>query len=130
MSLRPGGVTGIAILAIASAIGAIVAGIIFLVDPIGVKTLYDTNLGPLLAGIPIVGAKLADVGIDTVFLVAIIGLVFGAVVLVTGVGLYKLKKWAYWLAILISIPLILAIIGIVFIWYLRKEEVKAAFDIM
>ncbi|MHA1265206.1 MAG: hypothetical protein ACTSRS_08245 [Candidatus Helarchaeota archaeon] len=130
MSLRPGGVSVIAILFLLSAIGAIIGGIFLLVAPEAVKTFYDTNVGPLLASLPIVGDRLVDVGYDTIFMVGIAAIPIGIVDFIAGLGLFKLKKYGYWLAILISLPLIVAIIGIVFIWYLRKDEVKAAFDIM
>ena len=129
MSLRPGGVTGIAILFLAVGIGALIFGILCLTMADFVKNLYDTNFGPLFQGIPQIGDNLLDVDINTVYIAGAILVPFGAADLLTGVGLLKLKKWGYWLAIIIASPFILAIIGLVIIWYLRKDEVKAAFDI-
>jgi hypothetical protein len=56
-------------------------------------------------------------------------IVIGVLDILIFIGLLKLTKWGYWLCIIISIPLIIVILGIIFIWYLRKDEVKAAFDI-
>ena len=130
MSLRPGGVTGIAILFLLGAAAGIVLGLVILILPLTVIMFWDSNIGPLLAWIPMIGDNLLSIGADTWFLVGIVAVIIGAVEIVVGFGLYKLKKWAYWLTILISIPLIVVILGIIFIWYLRKDEVKAAFDIM
>ncbi len=129
MSLRPGGVTGIAILFLLGAAALLTLGLIIVIDPNFVKTFWDTNIGPLLAWIPLVGDTFADVGLDTLVWVGPLLVAVGAVDIVTFIGLLKLKKWGYWLCILISIPLIVVILGIIFIWYLRKDEVKAAFDI-
>ncbi|MHA1265205.1 MAG: hypothetical protein ACTSRS_08240 [Candidatus Helarchaeota archaeon] len=130
MSIRTKGISSLSILFIISAIIGIVVGIIFLIDPFGVKNTYDTNIGPLLANLPILGDELADVTLQMVYVVGGTAVPFGIITLISGIGLWQLKKYGYWLAILISIPLIVLIIGIVFIWYLRKEEIKASFDIM
>jgi len=130
MSLRPGGVTGISILFLLGAATGIVMGLIILISPLTVITFWNANIGPLLAWIPIIGDNLESIGADTWFLVGLGAVIIGAIDIVVGFGLYKLKKWAYWLSILVSIPLIAVILGIIFIWYLRKDEVKAAFDIM
>ena len=130
MSLRPGGVTGIAILFLLGAVGFIAFGLMCLLMGDFVMDFYNNNIGPLLAGLPIVVDRLADVSANTVLWAGILCVPVGIADIITFFGLLKLKKWGYWLAIIISIPLIVAIIGIVFIWYLRKDEVKAAFDIM
>jgi hypothetical protein len=127
MSLRPGGVTGIAILFLLGAIGAIIAGIVLLADPLILKTFYDGTIGPLIGGLPLIPTTL---DINWVIWLSYALIPVGVIFIVTGLGLIKLQKWGYWLAILISIPLIVTLLGIIFIWYLRKDEVKAAFDIM
>ena len=129
MSLRPGGITGIAFLFLLGAAGLLTLGLIIVIAPLFVQTFWDVNIGPLLSWIPLVGDTLADVGLDTLAWVGPLLIAVGAVDIVTFFGLLKLKKWGYWLCILISIPLIVVILGIIFIWYLRKDEVKAAFDI-
>ena len=129
MSLRPGGVTGIAILFLLAAAVALTVGLIIVIDPNFVKTLWDNNIGPILVLIPLVGDTLEVVGLDTLAWVGPLLIAIGAVDIVIFIGLLKLKKWGYWLCLLISIPLIVVILGIIFIWYLRKDEVKAAFDI-
>lgn len=127
MSLRPGGVTGIAILFLAGAIGYIVAGIYLIIDPWILKNFYDGTIGPLIGFLPLVPTTL-DLLYISIMAYAMIPI--GVVLIISGFGLLKLKKWGYWLALLVSIPLIVVIVGIIFIWYLRKDEVKAAFDIM
>jgi len=52
MSLRPGGVTGIAILFLLGAAGLLTLGLIIVIDPNFVKNFWDTSIGPLLALIP------------------------------------------------------------------------------
>jgi len=129
MSLRPGGVTGIAILFLLAAAVLLTLGLIIVIAPVFVKDFYDHNIGVHLGWVPLVGDTLLDVGLDTLAIGGPILIVIGALDVLTFLGLLKLKKWGYWLCIIISIPIIVVIIGIIFIWYLRKDEVKAAFDI-
>lgn len=129
MSLRPGGVTGIALLFIIGAASALAFAIVCIFMTTFITDFYNTHFGPLLDWIPIIGDRIKDIGPEWWLILGYILLPIGAVEIVTSYGLLKLKSWGYWLAILMSIPLILLIIGIIFIWYLRKDEVKAAFDI-
>lgn len=129
MSLRPGGVTGIAILFLLGAAGFLVLGVICLVSPLFVQTFITANIWPLVSWVPIIGPMLEIVELGTITLLGYAGVIVGVLDILTFIGLLKLKKWGYWLAIIISIPLIVVILGIIFIWYLRKDEVKAAFDI-
>jgi hypothetical protein len=129
MSLRPGGVTGIAILFLIAAAAFLSLGLIIVINPVYVQAFWHDNIGPLLGWIPLVGDILIDVQLSTLAIVGPVLIVVGALDILTFIGLLKLKKWGYWLCILISIPLIVVILGIIFIWYLRKDEVKAAFDI-
>ncbi|NVM30786.1 MAG: hypothetical protein HWN65_18240 [Candidatus Helarchaeota archaeon] len=126
MSLRPGGVTGIAIIFLIVAIAVIIEGLIMIIDPLIIKGLYDTYIGIPFGDLPLIPHTLE---LSWLLILGAVFIPFGIIQMLTTVGLLKLKKWGYWLAILISIPYIVAIIGIIFIWYLRKEEVKAAFDI-
>ncbi len=136
MSLRPGGVTGIAVLFLITAAAGIAGGILCLVASEFVANWWTSTVTPILSDFPLIGSyyasHLADNFADPFWwtIGGAILLAIGAVDLLTSFGLLKLKKWGYWLCIIISIPLIVVIIGIIFIWYLRKEEVKAAFDIM
>ena len=127
MSLRPGGVSGISILLIISGVGCIVYAIVLLTNPLLIKSFYDLHIGPLIGSLPLIPTVL-ELSWLTMLGWALIPV--AVVLIIAAIGLYKLQKWGYWLTILISIPLIVAIIGIIFIWYLRKDEVKAAFDIM
>ncbi|MDD1777108.1 MAG: hypothetical protein LUQ65_02995 [Candidatus Helarchaeota archaeon] len=129
MSLRPGGVTGIAIIFLLGAAAFLAVGLVLLINPNFVKDFWDINIGPLLAWIPFVGSIVASINLGTWTLIGYAGIIVGIVDILIFIGLLKLKKWGYWLAIIISIPLIVVILGIIFIWYLRKDEVKAAFDI-
>jgi len=60
-------------------------------------------------------------------------LVAGIASVVAGWGLLKLKDWARWLTIALAITSLFAVplgtlIGAAIIWYLLKDEVKAAFQ--
>jgi hypothetical protein len=135
MSLRPGGVTGIAALFLIFGAVILVLGIICAAFSGTVLDFWTNTAGPMIAGLPLIGSFYTDHiahYLDTTTAFLLIGVIFigvGAIDILTFLGLVKLKKWGYWLAIIISIPLILVIVGIIFIWYLRKDEVKAAFDI-
>jgi len=68
-------------------------------------------------------------------LVIILILVFGLGILFffTGLGLWGMRTWARWLAVVVSILSLLAfpigtIIGALTIWYLFKPEIRAAFE--
>ena len=129
MSLRPSGVTGIAILFLLGAAALLALGVVFLINPLFVQIFVHDNIWPLVSWVPIIGPMLETVEIGTITLIGYAGIIIGIVDILIFIGLLKLKKWGYWLAIIISIPLIVVILGIIFIWYLRKDEVKAAFDI-
>lgn len=129
MSLRPGGVTGIAILFLLGAAAFLALGLVISIAPAFVITFWDLNIGPMLAWIPLVGDILVSIDPGTWTLLGYAFIIIGVLDILVFIGLLKLKKWGYWLCILISIPLIVVILGIIFIWYLRKDEVKAAFDI-
>ena len=135
MSLRPGGVSGIAVIFLIFGGLLLVLGIICAVATSTVLDIWLTKIDPVLDGLPLLGSFYEDHlahFLDSErawLLVGIISIAIGALDTVTFLGLWKLKKWGYWLCILISIPLIIVLVGIIFIWYLRKDEVKAAFDI-
>ncbi len=134
MSLRPGGVTGIAVLFLIAAAIFLVLGVICAFATATAMLFWFNNIHGLIAG-SFIGPFYVDHLMDnllnpTTWVIA--GVIFigiGAADILTFLGLLKLKKWGYWLCIIISIPLIIVIVGIIFIWYLRKDEVKAAFDI-
>jgi uncharacterized membrane protein (DUF2068 family) len=131
MSLRPSGVTGIAIIFLIGAALFIVLGAICLAAPLTVIDVLN-GVGDMVESIPLIGgiaiSLLATLAANLLY-VGIVGIIIGVIDILIFIGLLKLKKWGYWLAIIISIPLIVVILGIIFIWYLRKDEVKAAFDI-
>ena len=130
MSLRPGGVTWIAVLFLVGAAAFIGLGIVCAFMSAFAAAFWNDNIGPLLAWIPMIGASLEVLDASIFQILGYVFIAVGAVDIVTSIGLLKLKKWGYWLCILVSIVLIVVIIGIVFIWYMRKDEVKAAFDIV
>jgi len=129
MSLRPGGVTGIAIIFLIGAAAFLALGVVFLMNPLFVQTFIHDTIWPLVSWVPIIGGILETVELSTITILGAVLIVVGVLDILIFIGLLKLKKWGYWLAIIISIPLIVVILGIIFIWYLRKDEVKAAFDI-
>ncbi|MHA1650182.1 MAG: hypothetical protein ACTSYB_08310 [Candidatus Helarchaeota archaeon] len=136
MSLRPGGVTGIAVLFLLGGGILLVLGILCAFVTAWTMAFYFANIDGILAGLPLIGDlyvnNLQSFLMDpNIWLIAgIIFIAIGVIDVLTFIGLLKLKKWGYYIALIISIPLIIVILGIIFIWYLRKDEVKAAFDIM
>ena len=135
MSLRPGGVTGIAVLALIAGIGLLALGLVITIATDFAMAFYFDNIDPIIAGLPLIGSFYSDnlAGYflnPTLWLIAgIVFIAIGALLVLTCFGLLNLKTWGYWLAIIISIPFCIVIIGIIIIWYLRKDEVKAAFGI-
>jgi hypothetical protein len=135
MSLRPGGVTGIAIIFLIGAAAFIILGIACAFMTAAAMLFWTSKIEPLIAGIPLINSFYADhlaillASPSTWMIMGYIFIVIGVVDILIFIGLLKLTKWGYWLAIIVSIPLIIVILGIIFIWYLRKDEVKAAFDI-
>ena len=93
----------------------------------------------LLAGAITTGVSVQDFEFGAVdgITALVIGLilVFGLGILFfsTGLGLWGMRTWARWLAVVISILSLLAfpigtIIGALTIWYLFKPEIKEAFE--
>ena len=135
MSFRPGGVTGVAVLALIAGILLLALGLVIAVATDFMMAFWFDNIEPIIVGLPLVGGIYTDFlagffANPTLWLIfGIIFIAFGAVLVLTCFGLLKLKTWGYWLAIICSIPFCIVIIGILIIWYLRKDEVKAAFGI-
>jgi len=116
---RPAGVTVLAILFIISAIPSLFGTVQFIIN--GLAPLLDSGLGDGL----LVGSWAYLLGI-------VATLFYGVVALAAGYGLWQSKGWSRSLAIFLSVFLLFAfpigtIIGVVIIWYLRKQEVKDTF---
>ncbi len=136
MSLRPGGVTGIAVLFLLGGGILVVLGILCAFVTAWTMDFYFANIDGILSGLPFIGDLYVN-NLQSLFMdpnnwliAGIIYIAIGVIAVLTFIGLLKLKKWGYYMALIISIPLIIVILGIIFIWYLRNDEVKAAFDIM
>lgn len=93
----------------------------------------------LLAGAITAGVSVPDfefgalAGITAMVIVLILAFGLGILFFTTGLGLWGMRTWARWLAVVISILSLLAfpigtIIGALTIWYLFKTEVRAAFE--
>ena len=72
-------------------------------------------------------------GITALVLVLILAFGLGIMFFITGLGLWGMRTWARWLAVVISILSLVAfpigtIIGALTIWYLFKPEIRAAFE--
>lgn len=121
---RPAGITLMAVLFFAIAAGLIVLAILGFMGFI--LTIWQT----LLVTFPSIGkyfVPLAPLFVPLNYIISTIGLIAGIAIAIDAVGLILLKKWAHSLALFVSIPLIVLIIGILFLWYLLKSEVKMAF---
>ncbi|MHA1231242.1 MAG: DUF2127 domain-containing protein [Candidatus Helarchaeota archaeon] len=84
-----------------------------------------------IINLPIVGVyldKLSSFVLPNIQIIGIIALIVGIIIIIDSIGLFKLKRWAYSIALLISIVAIALIIGIIFVWYLLKPETKIIFD--
>lgn len=75
---------------------------------------------------------------DMTFFVILFGLLFlilgglALLYLVTGIGLWRRKEWARWVALVLAVLGLLnfpigTIIGALVIWFLLREDVQAAF---
>lgn len=93
----------------------------------------------LLAGAITAGFSVPDfefgavAGITAMVIVLILVFGLGILFFTTGLGLWGMRTWARWLAVVISILSLLAfpigtIIGALTIWYLFKPEIKEAFE--
>jgi len=72
-------------------------------------------------------------GLTALILLLILAFGLGILFFVTALGLWGMRDWARWLAVMISILSLFAfpigtIIGGVTIWYLFKEDVREAFE--
>lgn len=59
----------------------------------------------------------------------IVLLVYGIIALISGIGLLRLKGWGWVAGIITSILTIILISGIIFYWYLSKEEIQELYDV-
>jgi uncharacterized Tic20 family protein len=116
---RPTGVTLIAIFYILTAIPSLVGTVMFIIEFIG--PVLSDGLGEGLL-----------VNIWAYLLGIVATLFYGILAFATGYGLWQSKGWSRSLAIFMSIFLLFAfpvgtVIGVLIIWYLRKQEVKDTF---
>ena len=122
------GITIISILFLLAAIVFIVVSILCFI-PLGTSIAEEVWTSHLVT-LPVVGTyldMLTSFVIPYISIWGMIVLIIGIVVAIDAIGLFLLKKWAHSLAVLISIVAIVIIIGIIFIWYLLKTEVKMSF---
>lgn len=116
---RPTGVTLIAIFYILTAIPSLVGTVMFIIEFIG--PVLSDGLGEGLL-----------VNIWAYLLGIVATLFYGILAFAAGYGLWQSKGWSRSLAIFMSIFLLFAfpvgtVIGVLIIWYLRKQEVKDTF---
>ncbi len=55
-------------------------------------------------------------------------IIVGGIVAIVAVMLFQMKVWGRNLAMLIALPLIVILLGLIVLWYLFKDDVKAAFS--
>lgn len=91
--------------------------------------------GAVTAGVSIQNFEFGVVaGITGLVLVLILAFGLGILFFITGLGLWGMRTWARWLAVIISILSLLffpigTIIGALTIWYLFKPEIRTAFEL-
>jgi hypothetical protein len=72
-------------------------------------------------------------GLTALILLLILAFGLGILFFVTALGLWGMRNWARWLAVIISILSLFAfpigtVIGAVTIWYLFKEDIRESFE--
>ncbi|MHA1264391.1 MAG: tetratricopeptide repeat protein [Candidatus Helarchaeota archaeon] len=114
---KPPGLNFIIFAFIATGLWGLIVGLIgVLGDP--------TSFEPLFIS-PELWARLAS-GIQSISPLAL-GL--GIIALPAGIGLYKLKGWGWVLGIFTSLLTVIVISGIIFYWYLSKENIQEMYDV-
>ncbi|MHA1269170.1 MAG: hypothetical protein ACTSPY_05225 [Candidatus Helarchaeota archaeon] len=127
--------TGVLIIAILFILAGIVLAIVGILCFIPSQSIAGTSIiGEIwqvyVINFPYIGSyfdKLTKYVIPYLMTLGGIAIVIGAIILLDGIGLFLYKKWAHSIAVLLSIIAIVVIIGIIFIWYLLKPEVKESF---
>ncbi|MBD3227815.1 MAG: hypothetical protein GF329_06470 [Candidatus Lokiarchaeota archaeon] len=127
------GITIIAILYMLVAVAGFILAILNFIP----SSIYSTSLGgelwiTILEPLPTIGGILGTIGdlilpYPIITVIGVVLLIVGIIMAIISIGLFKLKKWAHSLAILIAILAIVVIIGIILVWYLLKPEVKEEF---
>lgn len=93
----------------------------------------------LLAGAVSAGFNIENIdfgifaGVSALAILLVLTFGLGILLFVTAVGLWGMRMWARWLAVVISILSLFAfpigtVIGAVTIWYLFQENIKDAFE--
>ncbi len=131
---KSGGIWFIIIMFVAAAIAFIIAGILALASPMTIIGIAKgTGIAGIINRLPIIGQMF---GIDPISSQPLLGMlpVLGILVIIVAIivfidvyGLYTNQSWAWVLTVLISIIMILAIIGIIYLWILFKEDTKMAY---
>jgi hypothetical protein len=91
-------------------------------------------VGAVTAGVNVQEFQFGAVaGITASAIVLVLAFGLGILFFVTAVGLWGMRMWARWLAVVISILSLFAfpvgtVIGAVTIWYLFQENIKDAFE--
>lgn len=75
----------------------------------------------------------AVAGITALVIVLILAFGLGILFFFTGLGLWGMRTWARWLAVVVSILSLLAfpigtVIGAITIWYMFKPDIRVAFE--
>ena len=65
-----------------------------------------------------------------IILGGVVLLVIGILMILSGIGLFLVKPWGRMLAIITGIIMAITIVGIILVWYMFKEDTKAAFGVM
>ncbi len=130
---KPKGILYITIFYLAIAAILVVAAILCLTpSPVSGQTLFFDFWQNSIVTIPRIGDNI-DEWFGELLLPNLTGwgvaaLIVAALVAIIGIMLFQLKVMGRNLAMLIALPLIAVLLGLIVLWYLFKDDVKAAFS--
>ena len=107
---------------------AIVGGIVLISPILGIIVSYAQSFVSLLS-IPLDIYTIYITQLPYLFIYTICFFGLGIFTFIISIGLVQLKNWAYRLSMIISIPAVVAIVGIFMIWFLTQDDVKNSFEL-
>ncbi len=131
---RPKGILYISIFYVAiAAILVVVAVLCFAPSALHDTLIQDIWYETISPNLPTVGDNtlrgLWQQYVDpNVTALGVVVIILGGIVGVVAIMLFQLKVWGRNLAMLIALPLMVILLGLIVLWYLFKDDVKAAFS--